>query len=131
MATHRAYTAKLSVMVPRMGDNRLTWRPGPALLGELMKGEETIGDCTELGAVLRTHGPMVARLLGTSTRRHDGFRILASECRSGALTGWSEWFMSPETGAYLPYPGGVWTACDYGQHDYEAQDAEQRTLSAA
>ncbi|MFF4531463.1 hypothetical protein ACFY1P_19605 [Streptomyces sp. NPDC001407] len=44
--------------------------------------------------------------------------------------GFSEWYVSPETGAYLPYPGGVWSACDYGQHNHH-QDDEEPTITLA
>ncbi|MFI9721550.1 hypothetical protein ACIHFE_18165 [Streptomyces sp. NPDC052396] len=42
--------------------------------------------------------------------------------------GSGEWYASPETGAYLPYPGGIWDACDYGQHCH--QDAVEPALAA-
>ncbi|MFD7611013.1 hypothetical protein [Streptomyces sp. NPDC059828] len=49
----------------------------------------------------------------------DGFRLLLRTVGSRALVGSTEWYVSPETGAYLPYPGGVWSACDYGSHHHQ------------
>ncbi|MFK0289515.1 hypothetical protein ACIQU6_03365 [Streptomyces sp. NPDC090442] len=130
MATHRVYTALLSVSVPRLGEgNRLTWDQGPILIGSLLR-EETIRHCTELSAVLRVQAPVVARFLGEPAL-YDGFRFLAHERCTGALVGWSEWYASPETGAYLPYPGGLFDACEYGQHAYAAEVEETAAPMAA
>ncbi|MFF4424186.1 hypothetical protein ACFY04_25955 [Streptomyces sp. NPDC001549] len=48
--------------------------------------------------------------------RYDGFRVLVRSVDGGDLVGGAEWYVSPETGAYLPYPGTAWSACDYGEH---------------
>ncbi|MFC9739179.1 hypothetical protein ACFVKC_14835 [Streptomyces noursei] len=79
---------------------------------------------------MRAQGALVARLLARSPR-YDGFRLLANHARSGDLVGFSEWYVSPETGAYLPYPGGAWSACDSGQHDHHQDDTEPPAVTLA
>ncbi|WP_143682188.1 hypothetical protein [Streptomyces kasugaensis] len=83
-----------------------------------------------MAAILRAQGRLVARLLGVG-RRYDGFRLVARCGRTGALVGHAEWYASTETGAYLPYPGGVWSACDSGQHAHHQVDSAAAALTAS
>ncbi|MER5260421.1 hypothetical protein [Streptomyces sp. NPDC002855] len=60
--------------------------------------------------------------------RYEGFRVLVRSAITGELVGAGEWYVSPETGAYLPYPGTAWSACDWGEHVH--QDEEPNTAAA-
>ncbi|MHC0429250.1 hypothetical protein ACX6XY_03550 [Streptomyces sp. O3] len=126
MATHSAGDVLVSVWVPELGDNRLAWHPCADLPQPM--GEERITTCDDTGALLRAQGLLAARLLPKG--KYDGFRLLVRDHGSGDLVGSSEWYVSPETGAYLPYPGGVWSACDYGQHSHRQDDEEPGALAA-
>ncbi|MDX3295113.1 hypothetical protein PV569_15505 [Streptomyces scabiei] len=70
----------------------------------------------------------MAHVLGRG--RYHGFRVLATDGSTGELVGFSEWYVSPETGAYLPF-GGDWSACDYGLHDHHQGDTEQPAVPLA
>ncbi len=118
MATHSAWGVLVSVWVPSLRDNRLDWGPCPDLPRPL--GTEPIATCEDTPAVLRAQGTLASRLL---KRGYHGFRLLARDRDSDELTGSSEWYASPETGVYLPYPGGLWSACDYGMHHHGWGDA--------
>ncbi|WP_461005551.1 hypothetical protein [Streptomyces capparidis] len=128
MTTHSAGVVLVSAWVPELGDNRLDWHPCPDLPSPV--GEERITTCTDMGAVLRAQGALVARLLAR-IGHYDGFRLLARARLSGDLAGSSEWYLSPETGIYLPYPEGVWSACDYGQHCHGQDDDEELAATLA
>ncbi|MGW3931103.1 hypothetical protein ACWECC_23795 [Streptomyces microflavus] len=112
---------KITVWVPELGNNRLTWHPCRDLPSPL--GEEGISTCDDTRAVVRSQGALVARLLARG--RYDGFRLLARDRCSGELVGSAEWYVSPESGAYFPYPDRLWSACDYGQHSHHQDHDEQ------
>ncbi|WP_199931272.1 hypothetical protein [Streptomyces sp. CB02923] len=96
----------------------MDWAPCAALPSPL--GEERITTCDDIAAILRTQGALVARLLRPG--RYDGFRLYARTLTRAELVGGAEWYVSPETGAYLRCPGAEWSACDYGQHDHHLGD---------
>ncbi|MBD0712579.1 hypothetical protein BU196_00485 [Streptomyces sp. CBMA370] len=128
MATHSAVGDVLvSVWVPELGDNRLSWHPCTDLPFPL--GGERIATCEDTGSVLRAQGALVARLL--TPGKYHGIRLTITDGRTGELVGLAEWYSSPETGAYLPYPGGAWSACDYGQHEHHQDDTEEPAVSLA
>ncbi|MFJ8386241.1 hypothetical protein ACIQ9Q_17285 [Streptomyces sp. NPDC094438] len=101
--------------MPELGDNRLSWDVCADLPSPLE--EERITNCEGVGAVVRTQGLLVSRVLPRG--RYDGFRLLVRATDTDELVGGAEWYVSPETGAYLPYPGTSWSACDYGQHVHQ------------
>ncbi len=110
---------ELRVLVPELGDNRLTWEECDVLPRPL--AVERVSECGDVAAVLRAQGLLVARLLSDSPRRYEGFRVVARCARSESLVGHGEWYASGETGRYLPYPGGVWSACDWGEHGHHQE----------
>ncbi|MFB8107303.1 hypothetical protein ACFC3O_31610 [Streptomyces sp. NPDC056007] len=115
---------RVTVWVPKLGDNRLTWHTCADLPSPL--AEENIGTCDDTRAVVRTQGALVARLL--TRGRYDGFRLLARAIGSDDLVGSAEWYVSPESGVYFPYPDRLWSACDYGQHNHHQDHDEQPAI---
>ncbi|GGU49225.1 hypothetical protein GCM10010289_82240 [Streptomyces violascens] len=116
----------MSVWVPELGDNRLAWHPCADMPYPLIA--ERVSGCRAVPAMLRTQGALMGRLLKRG--RYHGFRVLATDGTTGELVGFSEWYVSPETGAYLPF-GGDWSACDYGQHEHHQHDQDDTEQPAA
>ncbi|MFE7315160.1 hypothetical protein ACFU7T_19075 [Streptomyces sp. NPDC057555] len=113
----------LYVIVPRLlAENRLIWEPVSSRRLPSPVARERVAACGDVAELLKVHGRVVAQLLSTGGK-FDGFRLVVRCSETDALVGHAEWYISPETGAYLPYPGGPWDACDYGQHHHATGQA--------
>jgi len=70
------------------------------LVADLM-GEEPILRCSEVSAVLRAHGRVIARYMVALKSDCIRFRILARETATGVLVAYWGAFRSSETGRFL------------------------------